>query len=276
VGRDEQGLLEALQQADQFPAAPGVEARRRLVEDEDRGIHREDRRERDPLALTEREPMRDAALRAGHPDRREGPLDAIVDLVGRQAEVDRPERDVVEDGRAEELVVGILEDQADLGTDRLDGRPVHDAATDPDRPVPGREDPVELEHERTLARPVGTDERDLLAARDAQVQAAQRLEPVGVGEVEVLDLDPARREVGVVEVRHPRRVGDRRWWMIVDMDVIGPAIMAMAVLVGALRGLARAHSRGTATCAASSKATRATTARTDRTIAPRWIGGPGR
>ena len=58
------------------------------------------------------------------PDGRQGPLDPAVDLLGRHAHVDRPEGDVLEHGRAEQLVVGVLEDEPDLGPDALDRRPV--------------------------------------------------------------------------------------------------------------------------------------------------------
>ena len=52
-----------------------------------------------------------------HPDRGQRALDAVVDLGFGEAHVERPERHVVEHGRAEELVVGVLEDEADLGPD---------------------------------------------------------------------------------------------------------------------------------------------------------------
>ena len=40
---------------------------------------------------------------------------ALPDLLRRQAEVQRPEGDVVEDGGVEQLVVAVLEDDADVG-----------------------------------------------------------------------------------------------------------------------------------------------------------------
>ena len=45
----------------------------------------------------------------------------LPDPVGRQPEVQGPEGDVVEDGRHEELVVGVLEDDADLPADLRPG-----------------------------------------------------------------------------------------------------------------------------------------------------------
>ena len=82
VGRHEQRLVEPGQEADQFAPAPWVEARRRLVEDEDGGVHREHGGQRDPLALTQRQAVRNASLEAAHADGGEGAFDAVVDLVG--------------------------------------------------------------------------------------------------------------------------------------------------------------------------------------------------
>jgi hypothetical protein len=54
---------------------------------------------------------------------------------------------------------------------------------------------MRLEHQRRLARAVRPDERDFLASGDAQVDAVERLESVGIGEVEMADVDPSSVEV---------------------------------------------------------------------------------
>src|SRR5688572_9496362 len=58
--------------------------------------------------------MRHPLLAAGEPDLLEGRGDPRGDLVARESEVERPEGDVVVEGRAEELVLSLLEDEAEL------------------------------------------------------------------------------------------------------------------------------------------------------------------
>ena len=66
-------------------------------------------------------------LEAGHADGCQRPLDAPVDLGLVDAHVERPERDVLEHRRAEQLVVGVLEDEADHRPDSPDRRAVDHA-----------------------------------------------------------------------------------------------------------------------------------------------------
>jgi hypothetical protein len=59
--------------------------------------------------------MGQPALEPAHADGGKSALDACVDLLGRDAHVQRPKGDVLENSGTEELVVGVLEDDADLG-----------------------------------------------------------------------------------------------------------------------------------------------------------------
>ena len=61
-------------------------------------------------------------------------------------------------------------------------------------PVTATEDAVEVQQQRGLAGAVGADQCDLLARRHVELDAAQRLGSVRIGEVQVLDADPARRD----------------------------------------------------------------------------------
>ena len=92
-------------------------------------------------------------------------------------ELERPEGDVVEDGGAEELDVGVLEDEADLavepegvdaGGDGGDVRPER-----PHRAAGRRDDPVEQLEQRRLAAAVRAEQRHLLAGRDVEVDAVE-------------------------------------------------------------------------------------------------------
>ena len=117
-------------------------------------------------------------------------VDPRVQLGALEAQVGGAERYVVGDRRHEQLVVGVLEHQADPAADlrprcRL---PTRSPATST-LPVAGLEDAVEVQHQRGLAGPVRPEQRDPLAARDGQVDAEQRLVSVGVGIGEVAHLE---------------------------------------------------------------------------------------
>ena len=64
---------------------------------------------------------------------RERLVDARLDVLGRQAEVHRPEADVLGDRRHEELVVGVLEHHADGAADLGQRALGHRRAADVDR-----------------------------------------------------------------------------------------------------------------------------------------------
>ena len=75
-----------------------------------------------------------------------------------------------------------------------------DDAVDTHLAMAAAEDAVEVQQQRRLSGPVGSHDGDLLAGRDVEVDAAQRLRAIGVGEVEVLDDDAGRR--ALVAMRH--------------------------------------------------------------------------
>ena len=87
---------------------------RRLVEDEDRGIHRQDPGERHQLAARQVE-----VVRVGRPrirsqaDRGQARLDEAGRRPPPEAQVARPERDLASDRPLEQLVVGVLEHEPD-------------------------------------------------------------------------------------------------------------------------------------------------------------------
>ena len=79
--------------------------------------------------------MGQPSLEAGHPDGRQRALHPLVDLDLGNPHVERSEGHVLEDGRAEQLVVGILEDETDLGADPSHALPVDERPADPDGAV---------------------------------------------------------------------------------------------------------------------------------------------
>ncbi len=106
-----------LDQLDQAPAAARVEVSGRLVEDEDRGVARQDARQARSLPFAEAEVMRRAVGLLFELD----PFQAIErDPAGfgrGLSQVERSESDVLDDRVAEKLVVRILKDQADPPAD---------------------------------------------------------------------------------------------------------------------------------------------------------------
>src|SRR6185369_4100478 len=99
------------------------------------------------------------------------------------------ERDVVVHGRHEQLIVGILEDDADalahlaqVGLGDREARDPHLARAAP-------EDAVEMEDEGGLAGAVRAEQRDPLAFVDPEVDAEERAVAVGVGERDASDIE---------------------------------------------------------------------------------------
>jgi hypothetical protein len=120
VRRDDErpaGGSQALDQIDQNPFRARVERSRRLVEQDNvrpQGEHRGDRRAL-LLAARKLEGRPIGQMRDLH--RRQGLVAALSDLVHGEAQLQRPEGDVVEDRGAEELDVGVLEDEPDLAVE---------------------------------------------------------------------------------------------------------------------------------------------------------------
>ena len=144
------------------------------------------------------------------PDRGQGALDAVVDLARRDAHVERPERDVLEHGRAEELVVGVLEDEPDLAPGSAgpsSGR--RRCRRSGPSPWVGSWMPLRWSISVLLPAPFGPTSATFSPARDREVDAAQRLEAVRVAEVEVLDLDRGRGDAGSADAGSGRRAGAR-------------------------------------------------------------------
>jgi hypothetical protein len=128
----------------------------------------------------------------GHADGGEGPGDPLVELGAGEAEVGGPEGHVLADGGHEELVVGVLEDDAHAPAHLGDVGVVDAEAVDPDGAGGGPQDAVEVEHQRGLAGPVGPEDGDALAGRDGQVHVPQRPVAVRVVEADARQFDGRR------------------------------------------------------------------------------------
>ncbi len=123
-------------------------------------------------------------------------VERLGDALGRrrsvEAHVERPERDVLGDGRHEQLVVGVLEDQSDARAQLVHVVAAHLESRHFEAPLP-LDQPVEVEHQRRLARAVRAEQRDALAVPDVEVDTAQRLVAARV---------PVRQPAGVDGAAH--------------------------------------------------------------------------
>ena len=192
-------------------AARRVQHRRRLVEHEHTARHGQDPRERRPLLLATGE-----QVRLAHPELRQAEpvqhlVDPAQDLLRRPRQVLEAERDVVLHALGDELVLGVLEEDADLapgGEAAAVGQQVVPAGDGHGRP--GRLlQPAEQARQRGLAGPVGADDGDELARHHGQVDPGEGVEgSAGIAVRELADLE--QRLGGARATAQPRSWTSRR------------------------------------------------------------------
>ena len=102
-----------------------------------------------------------------------------VHLVGRQAHVERPEGDVIEHRRAEQLVVGVLEDEAHLGADAADRRRSTAMPATSTDPCAGRSVPLSWSISVLLPAPFGPTSATFSPARCAGRRRSSASKPSG-------------------------------------------------------------------------------------------------
>ena len=110
-----------------------------------------------------------------HPDGGERALHAHVELLAADPEVRGAEGDVVAHGRHEQLVVGVLEHDADAAADLLQVLLLDRQPADADRAGCAGWMPLRCSTSVVLPAPFGPEEGDALPAGDRQVDAEQRL-----------------------------------------------------------------------------------------------------
>ncbi len=181
-------LSQAPQQREQLGRRARVEIRGRLVQHQYAGPHGKHRGQSHALLLTPRESVQTALPVVRQPHRGEGAVYRALDLLRGTAEVLQAEGDLVLDRQSAELSVGILKDQSDLLGEQVHrtiahhqpghGHPARVVALDQ-----MRDQPVQAERERALARSAGAQHQQGLARLHGERQVDQRrLDPGGVGE----------------------------------------------------------------------------------------------
>ena len=167
----------------------------RFVEDQDPRVGEQRPRERDELALAEREPG--AALAELRLVAVLEPIDELVCADGADrrddllaARLAPAERDVLGERAGEQEA--FLRDDAELAAQRLLRRVAQVDAVERDASLGGVVEAREQLGDRRLARTGMADERHGRACGDVQVDPVQHLRPAAVGEAHRLELDVAR------------------------------------------------------------------------------------
>ena len=186
---DQHRRVEPRQGLGQFPAGDGIEVGRRLVENEHLGFTRQNGGQCRAPALTTRHVGGTARGQIGHRHDLEGTRDTRFQFGAADPEVGGSKRDVLREGRHEQLVVGILEDHSDLAPDITKSLARQRRPGDLDSALRRGQHTVEMQHERGLAGTVRAEQRDTLPRRDLEIDTAERRMPARVRVGQVPDTD---------------------------------------------------------------------------------------
>src|SRR5262245_31327686 len=188
--------VELAGQVEDRPRVALVLAGGRLVEQQDARPQRQDAGDADLLAVAAGEEAGEDLADADEVEAGQRLLEPRADLGRAQAGVAQPERDLLGDRAGEELVVRVLEDEADRLRHRRDPGPSGVDAVDQDAPDGRLLQPEDQLHQGRLTRAVVADDRGELAVGDGQVDPAQDLLPGTVAEADALDPDHGTSTVG--------------------------------------------------------------------------------
>ena len=155
--------VELVQEEPELAPRNGVDAGRRLVEEEEVGPRQERRDERELLLHPARERAREAAADAREPHPRKKGGRALARLAVRDRVHPRPEEEVLVDREV------LVEREA------LRHHAERPALLDGDRAARRREEAGDAAEERRLSGAVGADQGEELPARDGEVDAVERL-----------------------------------------------------------------------------------------------------
>jgi hypothetical protein len=129
-----------------------------------------------------------------HPHRPQGGLDAPLQRRTAEAEVGRPEGDVLPNIRHEQLIVGVLKDQAHPASDLEEMHFGHQQLTDGHRTGSRLLDPNQVQRERRLPRSIRAQDRNPLPRLDFEVDTTEGNPAIGVGKLETTDIDPCAHD----------------------------------------------------------------------------------
>ncbi len=144
--------------------------------------------------------MREPFFKAGQTDLLQRPGDAGRQLGPAQAQLLRTEGDILPYGRTEQLIVRVLKQQAHLRANRFQMRRGYRSPENVHGGRRGRafrQEAVEVQEQRGLARPVGPDQSHPFAFRDGEAHVLQGGGAIRVAVTETPNLQG-------VHVFHPR------------------------------------------------------------------------
>ena len=188
MGRDQHADGQIAQEAQQRAPRTRVEASRGLVERENLGIHAEHRGDGDALLFAGAQVMAEAILVGAHAYTLERMPRSLAHLGGGQPHVQRPEGHILDDRRRKQLVVRILEHQADRGADCVKVVVAHGSTTNAHL-ARAAQDAVQMQQQRALASAVRSHQRHLLSGLDGERHAAQGRLTIRIAEREIIDGD---------------------------------------------------------------------------------------
>lgn len=165
VGGDDLGDGQADKQGLEFAPAARVEVAGGLVKGEYAGVAGQEASQAHAAFLPLAQVVRVAILEAAHSHLAERSGDSLRKPGLSEAHLLGAESDILPDGRTEELIIRVLEEQAYLGANGSEVALHHRFAKDLNGGwVPGtlRQEAVEVEQERGLTRPVRPDEAHAL------------------------------------------------------------------------------------------------------------------
>ena len=157
----------------QLAAAVGIEVRRRLVQDQDRRVRREDPRDGEPLLLTAGQAAGASAVEPSEAEPRERRRDARPHRRRRPPEALEAERNLVIHALHDELALWVLEDDPDrAGDERLaivaGPIPGHDELAVEAPPDRSGHEPGDRAGQRALARSGWADDQEAAALRKVE------------------------------------------------------------------------------------------------------------
>src|ERR1035437_8523585 len=184
---------EVAHQLEQPVPAARIEPGRGLVEEQKLGVHHQHRGDRDALLLPGRELVGRALDQLADLEQLGHVLDSILDLDRLETQLQRSEGDLLAYRRRKDLRVGVLEDEADPGTEAareahvLELELAHLLAEGPVAAPVGKDQAGQDLEQRRLSAAVGAEKRQPLASGDLQRDVLERGEALEIGVAEALD-----------------------------------------------------------------------------------------
>ncbi len=209
VADDDQGAGKVAQQVDEDRFLSGIEVGGRLVEDQHLRPHRQQPGQGGPLLLAVTQGVGRLADQIEQADLLQGPLGGDLRLPGRQPLVAGAEGDILQQAVAEQLIVRVLEEQADLQPGLSEMRPLQGPALVEDLAPVGPQQAAQLFDQGRLAGAVVPHQRQPVTGSDRKVDSLQGLVPAGIGIVQAAQGEQGFSRVGqwgrTVEIVHDVR-----------------------------------------------------------------------